>query len=287
MNDKLSRILGNYAQQALRQEVNLTPKPGLVDPVTPGAHRDMDHALFLKSIAALAPFFHQYVQLGQYATSLAALFQATRQLGQTAEQAMLTATNGVNTHKGANFSFGFLLASLGWTLKQQSLKQLVARDFQPWLTNVQALTAGRLLPDFTNLATKSTLSYGEKLYKTAGITGIRGEAEAGYPVIAKTILPFLTTNEDAAPLRYWKLMLILMTQVTDTNLLHRGGLPGWQFVQPQAKQILQQPDDKLEANLIKFDQCLTAKYLSPGGTADYLSLGMFIDHLIAASWRLS
>lgn len=283
MNDNLSRLLGGYAQQALRQEVDLTPKPGLVDPVTPGAHRDMDHALFLKSIAALAPFFRQYVQLGQSATSLAALFHATRQLGQTAEQAMLTATNGVNTHKGANFSFGFLLASLGWTLKQHSLKQLAAHDFQPWLTDVQALTAGRLLPDFNHLATKTKLSYGEKLYVTAGITGIRGEAEAGYPVIAKIILPFLTTNQDRAPLRYWKLMLTLMAQVEDTNLLHRGGKSGWQFVQTKAKQLLQQPDGQLEKYLIAFDQTLTAKYLSPGGTADYLSLGMFIDHLLVAA----
>ena len=41
------------AEEALWQELALTPKPGLVDKLNNGAHRDMDHALFTRSIAAI------------------------------------------------------------------------------------------------------------------------------------------------------------------------------------------------------------------------------------------
>ncbi len=38
------------AEEALWQELELTPKPGLVDKNNNGSHRDMDHALFVRSI---------------------------------------------------------------------------------------------------------------------------------------------------------------------------------------------------------------------------------------------
>ena len=45
------------AEAALWQELELTPKPGLVDRLNNGSHRDMDHALFVRSIAAITPWF--------------------------------------------------------------------------------------------------------------------------------------------------------------------------------------------------------------------------------------
>ena len=45
------------AADALWQELELTPKPGLVDRLNNGSHRDMDHALFVRSIMAITPWF--------------------------------------------------------------------------------------------------------------------------------------------------------------------------------------------------------------------------------------
>jgi triphosphoribosyl-dephospho-CoA synthase len=52
------------AEAALWQELELTPKPGLVDKLNNGSHRDMDHALFVRSIAAITPWFSRFAELG-------------------------------------------------------------------------------------------------------------------------------------------------------------------------------------------------------------------------------
>ena len=52
------------AEAALWQELELTPKPGLVDRLNNGSHRDMDHALFVRSIAAITPWFSRFAELG-------------------------------------------------------------------------------------------------------------------------------------------------------------------------------------------------------------------------------
>jgi len=99
----LEHIAG-LAGAALKEEVLLTPKPGLVDCQDQGAHTDMDAALFLISIEALQPFFLQYIVQGyQSKEAPAKLFQQIREIGKAAERAMFQATNGINTHKGAQF----------------------------------------------------------------------------------------------------------------------------------------------------------------------------------------
>ena len=60
------------AEAALREEVLLTPKPGLVDGENTGAHRDMDLALFMRSIEAIAPWFGRFVGLGRQCAGLPA-----------------------------------------------------------------------------------------------------------------------------------------------------------------------------------------------------------------------
>jgi len=54
----------SLAVAALYAELNLTPKPGLVDRANSGAHRDMDHALFVASIGAIAPWLRVFYQQG-------------------------------------------------------------------------------------------------------------------------------------------------------------------------------------------------------------------------------
>ena len=48
-----ARAASDLAVRALVVEAELAPKPGLVDPVTNGAHPDMDLPLLLRSAAAL------------------------------------------------------------------------------------------------------------------------------------------------------------------------------------------------------------------------------------------
>ena len=94
-------LLTYLAVRALRMELEAPMKPGLVGPDGPGAHRDMDYGLMLRSIEALRPFFPRMARAGSP--------EELRQLGLEAEQAMFAATGGVNTHRGAIFALGLAL----------------------------------------------------------------------------------------------------------------------------------------------------------------------------------
>ncbi len=105
--------LGNLAVEALIAEVDLTPKPGLVDRRNNGAHRDMDRELFHRSARALEPYFRHAAELGMERADCMAALQSA---GRAAEGAMLEATGGVNTHRGAVYACGILTAALGSVL---------------------------------------------------------------------------------------------------------------------------------------------------------------------------
>ena len=94
-------LRAHLAQRALQAELDLPLKPGLVGPDSNGAHKDMDYALMQRSIRALRPFWSR-IALAQSAGEL-------KELGMEAEKAMMEATGGVNTHRGAIFSLGLAL----------------------------------------------------------------------------------------------------------------------------------------------------------------------------------
>ena len=87
-------LLADLAERALRMELDTPLKPGLVGPDSKGAHKDMDYDVMRKGIAAIRPFFPRM--------AMAATPEELRQLGIDAEAAMLAATGGVNTHRGAH-----------------------------------------------------------------------------------------------------------------------------------------------------------------------------------------
>ena len=82
--------LGDLAADALREEAALSPKPGLVDARTNGAHTDMDLLLMLRSAETLRPWFCRMVRLGLDGAAPLQLQNAGRQ----AEAEMLQATGG-------------------------------------------------------------------------------------------------------------------------------------------------------------------------------------------------
>ncbi|MFC0424721.1 triphosphoribosyl-dephospho-CoA synthase CitG [Lactiplantibacillus plajomi] len=275
--------IAGLARQSLLTEVALAPKPGLVDPFSNGAHDDMDYPLFLTSVSALTPYLHQYVALGQQATAVKPLFKALRQVGAEGERAMMRATDQVNTHKGANFSYAVLLGALGWCSQRQSLATLQQTNFAPVFETVQTMTRGFASQDFAKIKQKVHLSYGEQLYMKYGVLGVRGEAEAGYPALRQLALPFLARHQQLPESdRYLRLMVYLIANLEDGNLLHRGGREGLLRVQRVAQELLERQladGDQLRAALVHFDHQLIDWHLSPGGTADLLALSVFFDHL--------
>ncbi|WP_284211936.1 triphosphoribosyl-dephospho-CoA synthase, partial [Methylobacterium brachythecii] len=97
-------FIARCAVEALRLELDTYPKPGLVSLVDSGSHDDMDAATFKASAAALEPYFCELAEAGARGLGMDGL----RRIGLAAEAAMLAATGGVNTHRGAIFGLGLL-----------------------------------------------------------------------------------------------------------------------------------------------------------------------------------
>lgn len=110
---KRASHIAELAERALLCELAVTPKPGLVDMETNGAHEDMDRFTFVRSACALRPYFERCACLGMENRSTEETFFRLRREGLLAEETMLAATGGVNSHKGAIFSLGLLCCAAG------------------------------------------------------------------------------------------------------------------------------------------------------------------------------
>lgn len=273
------------AAKALLYELSISPKPGLVDRYNNGAHTDMDFYTFIESISALAPYFSAYYDFGHehgQTGQLTDLFHGARMIGQDAEVAMFKATRGINTHKGANFSMALFLVAIGYIKQHKQEPIWTQHDSETTFSLIQEMTKDILANDFNNLDQKTHLSYGEKLYLEHGIRGIRGEAIEGYPIIKDILMPYLRSCK--YPLKesdYLKALLLLMTNIEDGNIIHRGGVESWKMIQSEAKDLFAQEKDdaSLIKSLVEYDQLMIDRNLSPGGAADALALGIFLIQL--------
>ena len=249
LEDFAAQRLAELAVQALLEEVDQTPKPGLVDRNNRGAHRDMDRDLFHRSARSLLPYFRQAVTLGLERADCMGPLQAA---GLAAERVMLAKTGGVNTHRGAVYAFGLILAAMGSRL---------ARGWDVF-AGAAALAESGLPP--------AAGSHGQRARQRYGASGARGEALAGFPHARHAWAALARPGgRDAA-------LLTLLAEVEDTNLLHRGGPEGLALVQSRARSILAASPPAYGEGLLELDRACIARNLSPGGSADLLALALFL-----------
>ena len=249
LEDFAAQRLAELAVQALLEEVDQTPKPGLVDRNNRGAHRDMDRDLFHRSARSLLPYFRQAVTLGLERADCMGPLQAA---GLAAERVMLAKTGGVNTHRGAVYAFGLILAAMGSRL---------ARGGDVF-AGAAALAESGLPP--------AAGSHGQRARQRYGASGARGEALAGFPHARHAWAALARPGgRDAA-------LLTLLAEVEDTNLLHRGGPEGLALVQSRARSILAASPPAYGEGLLELDRACIARTLSPGGSADLLALALFL-----------
>ena len=111
MITKQTMSLARQVLQALLDEVTLTPKPGLVDLRSRGAHADLNWALMCHSACALQPVFQAMADAGAEGMADDALRQRIGAIGREGEAVMMAATGGVNTHRGAIWALGLLVTA--------------------------------------------------------------------------------------------------------------------------------------------------------------------------------
>lgn len=274
----LPYIIAQLATQALQAELDTTPKPGLVDKDNNGAHRDMDYALMQRSIDTLHPYFVKLALLG--CADALPTHTSIRDIGIEAEKAMLSATNGVNTHKGALFSMGLAVVAAAHEERkiaaneEQILKE--RNGGEDVLVSLQA-TIKTLAASFPD--TNGTHGSKAKLL-SKGATAIKGaldNAREGYEMLFVEWLPFYIERRkerDAHTLH--KTLLRIMCDLDDTNVIHRTDLATAEEVKQEARALL---DNFSETALKDMDRHYTTRNISPGGAADMLSLTIFIGSI--------
>lgn len=271
-----SNDAARLATQALLYEVATTPKPGLVDRENSGSHRDMDFFTFQASAAALYPYFAQCVKVGRETVDAQETFRRLRLPGKLAEGEMLHATGGVNTHKGAIFSMGILCGALG------RLERAQWGDPNTVLAECAAMTKGIISRDYAGLTPETAKTAGQKLYLQYGITGVRGQAEAGFPAVLNVGLPKLeaalaagkSINEAGCAA-----LLAMLANTLDTNMIHRGGYDVQQQTAKEVKALLEAEAFPSDDTLKSLDAQFIQKNLSPGGTADLLAMVYMLHFL--------
>lgn len=273
------KAIARLARESLLEEVNATPKPGLVDRRNNGSHRDMTIGTFTASAKALEPYYQECVRIGQETAGQCPdeTFSLLRRAGIQAEEAMYQATGGVNTHKGAIYSMGILCGALGrlWNPERSP----IAMD--TLFCQCTALAAPAAEAD---LAAMTGTTAGERVYLAHGIPGIRGEAAGGFPSVRGIGLPAFrqalahgASREEAGIFA----LLQLIAQVQDTNLYHRGGSDGASWAANAVRTLLEASEQPTAAQLKELDNQFISRNLSPGGCADLLALVFFLSRLEA------
>ena len=295
----LPYIIAHLAIQALQAELDTTPKPGLVDKDNNGAHRDMDYALMQLSINTLHPYFVRLALLG-FADTLPS-HTVIRDAGIEAEKAMLEATNGVNTHKGALFSMGLAVVAAAYEEKKAAAnkEERGKEREEEYLSSLQ-LTIKALAASFPD----TSGTHGSKAKQLSnGTTTIKGaldNAREGYETLFAEWLPFYNErrkSHDAHALH--KTLLRIMCDIDDTNVIYRTNVVTAEEVKQEARALLASFEEAYAAEdkekcasaieekcasaellaLKDMDRRYTERNISPGGAADMLSLTVFIGSI--------
>jgi triphosphoribosyl-dephospho-CoA synthase len=263
------------AVQALIAEAELTPKPALVDRRGNGAHDDLSLDLLVQSAHVLGPTFDAMIVAARGASIDIERRQRLGAIGRDGERAMLEMTGGVNTHRGAIWSLGLLVAAHAMS---------GSRDPHA-LARIAAQVAS--LPDTAGAAEDT---HGAQACARFGVRGARGEAQAGFPHAVNCALPALReARAKGVPESVARVdaLLAIMTSLDDTCLLHRGGRAALQVAQTGAAAVLAAGGIGEVAGMEAFvalEATLLDLHASPGGAADLFAATLFLDSIERGTW---
>lgn len=290
---KMCERIGQYAVTSLLYEVAATPKPGLVDRLNSGAHKDMDFFSFMASTAALSPFFLKCARRGAdfEGEDGAALFCGLRKIGLKAEQSMFQATGGVNTHKGLIFSLGVISAAAA-ACHRDNPRETVW-DIERLCDMVAQMTKGLCARELDWMEPGKKLTYGERLYREYGLKGVRGEVESGFETVRTISLPafsnLMASGEHRLNDVLVQTLLHLIAVNDDTNIVAKRGMDALDYAKGYAARGLAAGGALTTAGmelLLRMDRDFIERNISPGGSADLLAVTVML-HLLAtpaAEW---
>ncbi len=301
--------VAGLAVRSLLREAEAAPKPGLVDRLGSGAHSDMDIGHFRASAGALRPFFHALTEAGRELNSAGEALdlddaRKLRNLGLEAERAMLEATGGVNTHKGAIWSLGLLSAAAGRLLEKSLTPSCGLVRYSAEALCDEAASLASALVGYTTPSAKR-LSNGQRGALRYGLRSAQDEALQAFPSIRALALPMArsmrhvafdvivstpgldTTASKHFPISAEDEMVILvllavMAHADDTCIVARGGIEALANMRVAVRAILAARAEYRASAWTAYQALLrefSHKRLSPGGSADLCAATLFLVDL--------
>lgn len=269
--------ISSFAIQAMLYEVACYPSPGLVSPVSNGAHKDMNYFTFIDSTSALSKYLALFVQEGYSNKSYKDIFNNIRAIGVEAEKDMFKRTKGVNTHKGMLFLIGVACAAVGKAVYEK-------KRFAQVKDIIKEMTAGIVEKELSALKNVSAnLSHGEKLYLKYKNEGVRGEVQRGIPTVFDFSLNFYKESADLSLNdRLVHTLIGIMQICDDSTIIHRHNPEVLEEVKEKAKEITQLGGMKTTHGREKINNLceeFIKRNISPGGSADLLGVTVFL-HLV-------
>lgn len=269
--------ISGAAADALMAEVHLTPKPGLVDENNSGANSDMDILLFEKSIRVLKPYFRKFAEYNilHFTGQINSAFTDTlRTLGIEAEKAMMEATGGVNTHKGAIYSLGLIVSAYAISASGKSLLSCQDKFSEECSPEKILFIASRLA-----ISLEQSGKCSEAQIKiNPNISEAVVQAEKGFPAAFNALKAYHKALEYDTEINAWIYALLkIMSELSDKNILRRGGTAGAEFVKTNGSALLKKGANLEIKDLYDFDSELIARNLNCGGCADILAAAMLLN----------
>ena len=271
LNDQAQAVrMAGLVRQALIAEAELTPKPGLVDRRGAGAHIDLSLAIMRRSAVAIEPYICLMAFVSRRSHPSQPLRERLAVIGRNAECAMLKATGGSNSHKGAIWILGVLASAAA-----------MQNDDNPRAAVITA--TARKIASFEDRATPRLVSHGDTVAKRYGVAGARGEALRGFPHVVDVGLPMLRSKrasnatENVARL---DALLSIMSRLDDTCLLYRGGEEALVTAKAGAAAVESAGGSGTaigSQRLRRLDRRLLELGVSPGGSGDLLAATLFLD----------
>ncbi|MGL5417505.1 MAG: triphosphoribosyl-dephospho-CoA synthase CitG [Clostridium sp.] len=270
----ISFKLSELAIQSMMYEVSCFPSPGLVSPVSNGAHKDMNFYTFIDSTAVLNKYMFLFSEVGLNAENLEELFKGLRKVGIDAEKAMFEKTENINTHKGMIFLMGLTIGSTAFCIKNNlgffDIKkniEVMCKDITKELIEAEGKS-------------ESERSHGEKLYIKYGVTGVRGEAEKGIPSAFNNVMEYEKAKNLNENDRLIQTLFHIMKECEDSTILHRHNFKVLEEVRAICKEVIDMGglyNPNMKEYVIKLNENFIERNISPGGSADILAVTVFLS----------
>ena len=263
---RLDELLKKTIDEAMEIELNLPYKFGCVCINDNGSHHDMNALIMRNAKKAIIPYLVKMFNIGFTDSSLNEIFKKIRLLGIEAEQAMYQETKGVNCYKGLIFILGLIVASIGFTIKNNN--HTIDKEYyiEEIFKNVKEM-AKPLRDELNDDYISHNLTNGLKAFKSYNLKGARHQAIDGLTIVKNWSKELNEINEENLE----RCLIGIIDVIDDTVMFKRcGSIEKYQNVKEMIKNI----DSK--EKLINVNNYCIKENISVGGACDILITVIFL-----------